>query len=683
MADTVPNIAGIAAITGQSDGDVVYLTDTDRAGWFQFDDDDVSAAVSGGVAYGDTENGIYVLPSSDTSGSSGLWIRQYDGPINSLWFGSGENGIEAAIALAGTGNCARVVDTREITGTLSITKDLWAGVTDVTVLTGPATWEIDSDTVQQRPYHGCTIICADTVFQPDADDAEGTGPSVQGQGLFALHVEETTATTTSFPNEITVASTANLRPGGCVAVQGLLGANSNQRTTLSGALDASSTTISVAETTGFDNASDGVGTIMIGSEIITYTGVKSSPSHTFTGCVRGALGTTATSHSDGSNVDIVLDKVARIESIVGTTVTLDTMATESLTDARVRIGAKDVSFLGTADWRGRRGDDPNHALLGGVSMSVSAGCIIEKGHSFRSFNHFGVLIRASIDFNIEVGACADNFKPTPETGQDVFVFGQCRDGRLRTTSHNNTRVAVFLDDRSSSGGNSLIGENEAVAVDVGPADTESTTLAVHGARNCNIRAPYLKSDTGPAFQLLSGGPQWTTPTASENNSIDIGYAEGSPAVRVGDGTAGIRNVDDGNNIIVVGRAVGAVNPNDSVGNTIIVEGVTYGLLKEGFGGEVVISGGDVTVTHRVHIIDTEGNASTDVLDSISVAGDGPKSGMTVTFRQQANSRAVTYEHSATLVCKGSVDATPATNSETITFMYFADLARWQEIYRSF
>ena len=55
------------------------------------------------------------------------------------------------------------------------------------------------------------------------------------------------------------------------------------------------TTITVASTTGFDSA----GTIVIGNETITYTGVTST---TFTGCTRGASSTTAASIASGVTV---------------------------------------------------------------------------------------------------------------------------------------------------------------------------------------------------------------------------------------------------------------------------------------------------------------------------------------------------------------------------------------------
>jgi len=68
-----------------------------------------------------------------------------------------------------------------------------------------------------------------------------------------------------------------------------------QSTTTSTTHTDSVTTITVASTTGFDNA----GTIIIGNETITYTGTTST---TFTGCTRGAASTTAASILSGVTV---------------------------------------------------------------------------------------------------------------------------------------------------------------------------------------------------------------------------------------------------------------------------------------------------------------------------------------------------------------------------------------------
>ena len=68
-------------------------------------------------------------------------------------------------------------------------------------------------------------------------------------------------------------------------------------TTLNGAIDASTTTIVLTSAVQFP--STGTSFVLIGSEMIQYTGISGN---TLTGVTRGARGTTAASHSDGATV---------------------------------------------------------------------------------------------------------------------------------------------------------------------------------------------------------------------------------------------------------------------------------------------------------------------------------------------------------------------------------------------
>ena len=68
-------------------------------------------------------------------------------------------------------------------------------------------------------------------------------------------------------------------------------------TTLNGAINASTTTIVLTSATQFPNT--GTSFVLIGTEMIQYTGVSGN---TLTGVTRGARGTTAASHSDGATV---------------------------------------------------------------------------------------------------------------------------------------------------------------------------------------------------------------------------------------------------------------------------------------------------------------------------------------------------------------------------------------------
>jgi hypothetical protein len=81
-AGNVATVAALQAKNGSAD-DVWTLTASGRHGLFKFDASNLSAEVTA-----DTAQGVYIAPSSDTTGASGAWVRQYTGPLDFRWFGA-------------------------------------------------------------------------------------------------------------------------------------------------------------------------------------------------------------------------------------------------------------------------------------------------------------------------------------------------------------------------------------------------------------------------------------------------------------------------------------------------------------------------------------------------------------------------------------------------------------------
>ena len=88
-------------------------------------------------------------------------------------------------------------------------------------------------------------------------------------------------------------------PGSLDTAVELIQPANNALTTLDGNLTINAATIVVQSTTAFSTS----GLIMVGSEIISYTGKTST---SFTGCVRGFNGSTATTHTTGTAVEDVI-----------------------------------------------------------------------------------------------------------------------------------------------------------------------------------------------------------------------------------------------------------------------------------------------------------------------------------------------------------------------------------------
>ena len=134
----------------------------------------------------------------------------------------------------------------------------------------------------------------------------------------------------------------------------------NLSTLLNGGINAAVTTITVTSTTGFPS----VGYITIDNEAIFYTGKNATQ---FTGCTRGADGTTAATHINGSTVyhnfvanhhNVIKDEVAAIEADLRTCINTDLTDSQavSTTAATMRMRLDQISTrlaaLGnSADWK--------------------------------------------------------------------------------------------------------------------------------------------------------------------------------------------------------------------------------------------------------------------------------------------------------------------------------------------
>jgi hypothetical protein len=77
----------LAAITGQAAGATRYLAESGREGTFVW-----STANNAANVTADPQQGIYVAPASATTGASGAWVRKFDGPVSTRWFGADGSG---------------------------------------------------------------------------------------------------------------------------------------------------------------------------------------------------------------------------------------------------------------------------------------------------------------------------------------------------------------------------------------------------------------------------------------------------------------------------------------------------------------------------------------------------------------------------------------------------------------
>ncbi len=92
IISAVLSYSDLRAITGTTDGEQISvsyrsLLGDGGGGLFQWDGSDLSTEVTA-----DTESGIYIAPTSDTTGASGAWVRVASDIINVKWFGAKGDG---------------------------------------------------------------------------------------------------------------------------------------------------------------------------------------------------------------------------------------------------------------------------------------------------------------------------------------------------------------------------------------------------------------------------------------------------------------------------------------------------------------------------------------------------------------------------------------------------------------
>ena len=83
----VASVAALEALTGAAEKTVLLLA-SGREGIFVWDGSNLSTEVAA-----DTAQGIYIAPTSDATGASGSWVRQYNGSVNVKWFGATGDGV--------------------------------------------------------------------------------------------------------------------------------------------------------------------------------------------------------------------------------------------------------------------------------------------------------------------------------------------------------------------------------------------------------------------------------------------------------------------------------------------------------------------------------------------------------------------------------------------------------------
>ena len=205
----------------------------------------------------------------------------------------------------------------------------------------------------------------------------------------------------------------------------------NAATTTTEALDDSETAIDLASVTGFKTA----GAILIGTEVITYTGISTL---TLTGCTRGADSTTAAAHDSGAvATQILIDPITTADESTTVTIT-DTGHGAQTNDWVVLSGAAATGGVTAADLNSMAGyqvtvvNDDTYTITvpDAATSTVSAG----GGNA--------VVIKYLVGIAGELGAQSSD----PALGWGVGSWGESTWGTARSLSSSD----VSLDNSSWS-----------------------------------------------------------------------------------------------------------------------------------------------------------------------------------------------------------------------------------------
>ena len=140
---------------------------------------------------------------------------------------------------------------------------------------------------------------------------------------------------------------------------------------------------------------------------------------------------------------------------------------------------------------------------------------------------------------------------------------------------------------------------------------------------------------------------------------------------------------DGSNVAAEGGRLAQIGPNRSYLNNLIVssEGLTLEANNVLAADEVVIATGAVDLaTPGSYILDTEGNAATDDLDTITIDGTTPLNGQILFINSAAGGRVITVKNgTGNINLWGGTDVVLDSRNNTLMLMYREAVVGWTQV----
>jgi hypothetical protein len=246
---------------------------------------------------------------------------------------------------------------------------------------------------------------------------------------------------------LTVASADKIEVGTVVGIQVGSGSHPTQRTTLTGAVDATQTTGFTLTQTGSSWPNSGY--MQVEDEVIRYTGISSGA---LTGVQRGQFGTVAAPHAAGAAIGFAVRHYGEVVEVNGTTLTIDSPCPRKVVNAEVSFGIVAPGIVGgTIDGNSVPGGSPSSVYE--MSWTLTSYGIADRTR-FVNADHGGVILsRGTRRCTLIAPSFHDCGVITGEDtgkGAGIWLYAGARDNHIIAPNFSGDFwCAVYLDDRTS------------------------------------------------------------------------------------------------------------------------------------------------------------------------------------------------------------------------------------------
>lgn len=492
--------------------------------------------------------------------------------------------IKAWISAAPSGS---ILDATMLNGTVTLTSALFTDHTlPVTLRTGKVELTMEfNDSGGHRIPSFCTWEMNGTTITPTAKINNIGGSNFPVHTSPALGMVQTywgglgrTCSGTNGASTITVSDATGLHVGSRLAILNIL-ADTTLTYTLTNNETSGATSI---ELTGAHAAEINpmFGAFLIDSEIMVglFSSGAMDTSATFLGDTggRGALGTTAASHSAGATVTVLQSALFLVTAISGTTITLDQTLPRSFTNARFRFGAVNARLTGYGEIDGElnRSDLPSN-VWECFSSVLGSGCSSSGQIRLRRGVTGGIMIRGCKDCHFDFDMIQGCGNPGSSLGSSSWFFGanydcainarRVDDGYLGMASDNksagvtsfgldlpNFRCSSYFDEVTSHGvALDVTGSHNGVHI-VGYSDTTDASVGIFDGTPQSDAIPpvgnYVRIETQNIYRAITGNslanntivdyPPQATLTDAATITWDLAYQPSATITMVNNRTMG-------------------------------------------------------------------------------------------------------------------------------------------------